>query len=574
MRRRWFILAGVLLTVFGLWVLDAKPGELVPSKGGRELAGEFFGAALRPALDYEDPAGTQEVPFFTKIAISLGNTLRYAVAAMSLATLGGLVGGILGSRAWWSRPTRGLEALRLTVRLAATAVRSVHELLWALIFLAAMGSSPLAVILALALPYAGTLAKVFSELFDESDDSAAELVRSTGGSGLTAFMAARVAQALPDLMTYGLYRLECSIRSSAVLGFVGVPTLGLDIKNAYEDGYLHQIWSYLYVLLAVLLLVEWWGSRARKALARGVPTKNPGQTSDDVRTLRRKRSHSIVLRGTVGLLVALTLWSWLGGEWSSGVPWERRVANLERFANELVPHAVREADDWSLFPSWWMDNFRERGWQAAWMTLHLGTVAALLAGAGALFWMTFSARSLATSRPRGIPFDQGKLRGIVGSLIRGVATIARSLPEYILAFLLLQMFGPSMWALVLALAIHNGGILLRLGAEVIDNWPSRAAEVVLSQGGSREVAFWSTLAPAGFNRLVLFLFYRWETCIREATVLGMLGVGSLGFLISESRVRFFYDEMLFFILLGAALVFAGDLTSDWVRGRLAKSGRA
>ena len=76
------------------------------------------------------------------------------------------------------------------------------------------------------------------------------------------------------------------------------------------------------------------------------------------------------------------------------------------------------------------------------------------------------------------------------------------------------------------------------------------------------------MMPAGFNRLVLFLFYRWESCIREATVLGMLGVASLGFLISDAKVSFFYDEMILWVGLGAALVFVGDLTSDFVRGKL------
>ena len=146
--------------------------------------------------------------------------------------------------------------------------------------------------------------------------------------------------------------------------------------------------------------------------------------------------------------------------------------------------------------------------------------------------------------------------------------LARAMPEYILAFLLLRVFGPTYWVLIFALAIHNGGILLRLGAEVFDNTKSQASEVILAQGGNRSSAYLAAMMPAGFNRLVLFLFYRWESCIREATVLGMLGVASLGFLISDAKVAFFYDEMILWVCLGAALVFVGDLTSDFVRGKL------
>lgn len=145
------------------------------------------------------------------------------------------------------------------------------------------------------------------------------------------------------------------------------------------------------------------------------------------------------------------------------------------------------------------------------------------------------------------------------------------MPEFILAFLLLQIFGPTIWALIFALAIHNGGILLRLGAEVVDNLESHAAQLVLLEGANRSTTYFGILLPESFNRFVLYLFYRWETCIREATILGMLGVGSLGFLISEAGVRFYYDEMLLWVVLGGGLVFIGDLASDYVRYRLKDS---
>ncbi|MGB0143373.1 MAG: PhnE/PtxC family ABC transporter permease, partial [Akkermansiaceae bacterium] len=115
---------------------------------------------------------------------------------------------------------------------------------------------------------------------------------------------------------------------------------------------------------------------------------------------------------------------------------------------------------------------------------------------------------------------------------------------------------------------HNGGILLRLGAEVVDNLPAKSSTVILSQGGSKSSAFLVSLLPESFNRLVLFLFYRWESCIREATVLGMLGVLSLGSLISDAKSALFYDEMVLWVTLGAALVFVGDLASDLVRAKL------
>ncbi len=204
-------------------------------------------------------------------------------------------------------------------------------------------------------------------------------------------------------------------------------------------------------------------------------------------------------------------------------------------------------------------------------TFHIGTIAILVAGCGALMAVPFAARSLAGRDALGVPGGREHVSGLragAGRMLRMTALVMRSIPEYILAFLLLQVFGPTVWPLVLALALHNGGILIRLGSEVVDNRPSRAGQVLVVQGGSRRSSFLGSLLPESFNRFLLLIFYRWETCIREATVLGMLGVLSLGSLIDEANTRLFYDDMILYVLMGALLVFAGDVVSDLLRLRI------
>jgi len=72
--------------------------------------------------------------------------------------------------------------------------------------------------------------------------------------------------ALPILIAYTFYRFECALRSSAVLGFFGFPTLGYYIAASFENLYYNEVWTYLYVLLGLILLVEWWSSRLRREL--------------------------------------------------------------------------------------------------------------------------------------------------------------------------------------------------------------------------------------------------------------------------------------------------------------------
>ena len=71
--------------------------------------------------------------------------------------------------------------------------------------------------------------------------------------------------------------------------------------------------------------------------------------------------------------------------------------------------------------------------------------------------------------------------------------------------------------------------------------------------------------PLALGNYLLYFFYRFETCVREATVLGMLGVVSLGFYIQEARAKLYYDEMLLLIGLGALIVLASDLASSLAR---------
>ena len=77
--------------------------------------------------------------------------------------------------------------------------------------------------------------------------------------------------------------------------------------------------------------------------------------------------------------------------------------------------------------------------------------------------------------------------------------------------------------------------------------------------------------PLAANRFLLYFFYRFETCVREATVLGMLGVVSLGYWIQDARAKQFYDEMVVFVGLGALLVLTADIASAIVRRALRRA---
>ena len=264
------VMAGIAAAAaWSVWWLSGVPGELATTEGGLRVARALLARAVSPALSYESavPPGTE--PLLWKAVIAARATILFAAAAMSLALLGGAVLGFLASSAWWTdeRRARIGPAVYAATRVLIAALRSVHELLWAVLLLAAFGVSQLSAVLAIAIPYSAILAKVFSELVDEAPRDAARAIRESGASSLQAFFFGLLPRALPDIAAYAFYRFECAVRSSAVLGFFGFPTLGYYVAASFENLHYGEVWTYLYVLFAVVAALDWWSGALRRRFA-------------------------------------------------------------------------------------------------------------------------------------------------------------------------------------------------------------------------------------------------------------------------------------------------------------------
>jgi len=288
--------------------------------------------------------------------------------------------------------------------------------------------------------------------------------------------------------------------------------------------------------------------------------------------LRRRRPRSRLLRGSLAVLLGLVVYSWLAGDIDvRGLFDERRLENLRRFVTiDIVPFPLREQGfDLGVFRDWTAGVMNEHGTEAALATLAMATLAITLAGLVSWFLAPLAAATVATSRPfENAQENGGEERGwrLLRTGMRGVMILMRSVPEYILAFLLLAVLGPgNAWPAVLALALHNSGILGRLGAETIENLDPSPMRTLTSIGSPRRGVLFASVFPLALGRYLLYFFYRFETCVREATVLGMLGVVSLGYWIQDARAKLYYDEMLLLIGVGAGIVLAADLASALAR---------
>ena len=268
----FFILLAALAS---LWILQRQPGTFSVSRGGLSIAAQFLGRAVSPALEYETDVPPGTAPLLWKALGAAEATVTFAAAAISLALVGGFGLGLLASSASWEGdPMRRASrrqwrwtlapALYGTTRVVIGVLRSIHELLWAVLLLAALGLGNLTAVMAIAIPYAGILAKVFSEMLDEVPRDAALAMREAGALPIQAFLFGLLPRALPDMSAYAFYRFECAIRSSAVLGFFGFPTLGYYIAASFENLLYGEVWTYLYVLFGLVALMDWWSGVLRR----------------------------------------------------------------------------------------------------------------------------------------------------------------------------------------------------------------------------------------------------------------------------------------------------------------------
>ena len=248
------LLAGAL--GWSLWQVDWG-GPLVHT-GGAAAAQDFFGAIF--SLDLSPP--------FLKIALTASwYTVAYAVAGITLAVGLGLPLGVVSSGVLAKSPaTRWSMMLGTRAFLAVT--RSIHELVWAWLFVVAIGISPAAAILALAIPYAGILGRIYSEILNDVPQEPLRALRASGASEWNVFCYGRLVMALPDMVSYTFYRFECAIRAAAIMSFVGIAGLGYQLQLSLGDLLYDQVWTLLFFLIVLILLVDAWSTVVRRSLVR------------------------------------------------------------------------------------------------------------------------------------------------------------------------------------------------------------------------------------------------------------------------------------------------------------------
>lgn len=219
-RLSWTLAGLVLLWPLLVWT-EFNPWQLF-APDSLQSTWHFLAGFVPPRLDAE---------FLRLVARETWRTVAIATAGLALALLIALPLTLLSVRALSISGLAGRmaplpAALRFTLRGLMVVLRSVPELLWALLFVRVVGLGPTAGVLAIALTYGGMLGKVYGEILESGDAHPATALLRNGAGRIQAFFYGLLPQNAGELTSYTVYRWECAIRSSAVLGFVGAGGLG------------------------------------------------------------------------------------------------------------------------------------------------------------------------------------------------------------------------------------------------------------------------------------------------------------------------------------------------------------
>ncbi len=399
------------------------------------------------------------------------------------------------------------------VRLLCAFLRSVHEMFWALVLIQVSGLSPVTGILAIAIPYSGIFAKVFAEMIEEAD-LAVERVLPAGTSIVGRFAYARIPELAPQFWTYTLYRFECGMRSTLVLGFIGLPTIGFHLDSFFKQGHYAQAAA---LLLSFYVLI---GTRRLWARPATVPILIVASL--------------IVLPEAVG-----------GGS---------ALANFVRFiTHDIVPSPLRNAD-WAAAATW--ANVAWWLWPIVSRQVVPGVIQTLALSQIALVGMSVLALVL-------FPFICRRFAGRIGQPLGRVAlVIVRSTPEYMLVYVLLQLLGPSMLPAIIALSLHNGaivGYLMGRHADTLDYRPDAPRGINL---------YCYETVPRLYGQFLAYALYRWEIILRESAIFGILGVTTLGFYIDAAISELRLDVAAVLLVATALLSMLIDTFSRGLRRRL------
>lgn len=533
--------AGCVLAVV-TWALTRAltPDSAIVNTGGIPILGRLLSAIGDPATSSD---------FLGLVLDASLVTVMYAALGTAGALVIGAFGALVLSDSTWRHPPGGVVGgIRFVLRGGLVAARAIHELIWALLLVSVLGLDPLVAVLAITIPFGAQTAKVFAEILDGVDRRPLELLRSSGARPIPAMAYGLLPPAAPLLLSYAFYRFECAIRSAVVLGVVGVGGLGQEMVVSLRSRNWDEVWTLVAAVVVLSAVVDLWSSKVRGDLAvLSCSDWSAGSTGHP------RGNSSLWARWSAILAVPGLVLAWL----ASGVSWgglvsERTRELTARLLDDMIPPALPPGG-WSELVGATLD------------TLSMAVLAMVIAVAITVLVGPFASRVRPVASDEGAPGWARAPRLVARGAGRAVLLLLRSIPPTVWAVLALLVLFPGILPGAIALGVYTGGILGRLVAEAWESIDTRPRDALRAAGVRPTMAAVVAVLPPSSHQLVTYTLYRFEICVRETAVVGVVGAAGLGRLFAENLAVFRFPVVTTLLLASFAVSAASEVLGRRVR---------
>ncbi len=467
--------------------------------GGFRLFQEFLISAFNPKIDNE---------IIITVIKRLNETILIGFFSWLVSIIFGAIFGIISSNIFY-KIFNIPNFFYSIIRFFLTIIRSIHEVVWGIILMQIYGINFSIGIIAICIPYIAVNSKVFAEQLETIDYKSFESINQINAPKFSSLLSLIWHPIINTFQNFGLYRLECSIRSTVILGLFGIGGIGTSIFLSFQTLSFRELWTYLWSL-AILIIFS-------------------GLILKKIKFNTTNKILSIFFIAVFFITILFSFSYFLYFIFNN---------NSENFNS--VSSLFKSSSDLGLFD---------------FLKLILETIILSLLSTG-----------IAISLP---PLVIGIFNNNSSKIfIKIFAFLLRLIPTPVILLTLLTFNNPSLSLAALSLGLHNAGITSKLLFTNLDSQDKRNYIAMKSLGISKKTSWLLGLFSQQAKSYLAYCAYRSDIIIRETAIVGIIGSIGLGWQLQESLSSFAWQEVTIVLIAYSSIAIVGELINGKIKNSL------
>jgi len=467
--------------------------------GGFKLFQEFLISAFNPKIDNE---------IIITVIKRLDETILIGFFSWLVSIIFGAIFGIISSNIFYkifNIPNFFYRILRFFL----TIIRSIHEVVWGILLMQIYGINFSVGIIAICIPYIALNSKVFAEQLETIDYKSIEYINQINAPKFSSLLTLIWNPIINTFKNFGLYRLECSIRSTVILGLFGIGGIGTSIFLSFQTLNFRELWTYLWSL-AILIIIS------------GLIFKK----------IKFNHTNKIL---SIFFIAVFFITALLSFSYFLYFVFNNNFENFNSFSS-----LFKSSSDLGLFD---------------FLKIILETIILSLLSTG-----------IAISLP---PLVIGIFNNNTSKIfIKIFAFLLRLIPTPVILLTLLTFNNPSLSLAALTLGLHNAGITSKLLFTNLESQDRRNYIAMKSLGITKKTSWLLGLFSQQAKSYLAYCAYRSDIIIRDTAIVGVIGSVGLGWQLQESLSSFAWQEVTIVLIAYSSIAIVGELINGKIKNSL------